>query len=196
MRCGLSARICDKLKIGCGSSHYQSFEPQYWSSKPWDLASRQSWDSWHWPCCRYWAEPLPIPPRIGPGIRCKAPWQPPHHYQSSVRRLLRPTLVFWLSVVAGKVTFLITIETCDLTNITPLFLFFQNIGGVNISGRSLFFLLASMFPPLILELLLFIFLGVFFRGLRRIITWWSWLWILGFDFFGAGQVLRALGLRL
>ena len=72
-------------------------------------------------------------------------------------------LVFWLGVVIGKVAFLITVETCDLTNVTLLLLFLQDIGGINIGNRSQLFPLPSVFPPLTSELLLFILSIVFLR---------------------------------
>ena len=72
-------------------------------------------------------------------------------------------LVFWLSVVAGKVTFLITVETRDFTNVTFLLLFLRDIVGVNVGGRSLLFPLPSVFSFLILEPLFFIFSIVLLR---------------------------------
>ena len=105
-------------------------------------------------------------------------------------------LVFWLGAVAGKVAFLIIIKTRDFTNVTPLFLFLWDIGDVDISGRSLLFPLPSVFPLLTPEPHLLILLVVLFRWLCRIVTWWGWFRILGFGFFEAGQVLRALGLHL
>ena len=129
------------------------------------------------------------------GNRCRVPWWPLYYHQLPARKLLRLTLVFWLGAVAGKVAFLIAVEICDLTNVMPLLLFFQDIGSIDTGGQSLLFLLLSMFLPLTPEFLLFILSVVFFRWLYRIVIWWGWLRIFGFGFFGTGQVFRALGLH-
>ena len=65
-------------------------------------------------------------------------------------------LVFWFGAVAGKVAFLITVETRDLTNVTSFLLFLRDIGGVDVGGRSLLLPLPSVFPPLTPEPLLLI----------------------------------------
>ena len=44
-------------------------------------------------------------------------------------------LVFWLVAVAGKVAFLIAVETRDLTGVT-LLLFLSGVDGVVASGRG------------------------------------------------------------
>ena len=139
---------------------------------------------------------LLVPPGIGQDNGCRILWWPLHYNQSLAWRLPRPILVFWPGVVAGKMTFLITVEIRDLINVMYLLLFLRNIGGVEVGGWSLLFPFLSMFPPLTLEPLLLIFSVVFLRWLHRIVRWWDWLWILRFGFFGARQVLGALGLPL
>ena len=77
--------------------------------------------------------------------------------------MLRPTLVFWLGAVVGIVAFLITVETRDLTGVTPLFFLLQGL-GVGVSGQGLLFL------PLVWEPLLLILLVLLLNRLRRIVT--------------------------
>ena len=61
--------------------------------------------------------------------------------------------------------FLIAVETCDLTGVTPLPFLFRNL-GIGVSGQGLF----VSFPPTVSELFLLIFPILFLSRLRRIVT--------------------------
>lgn len=102
---------------------------------------------------------------------------------------MRLILVFWLSIVAGLVAFLIAVEIHYLAEVMPLLSLLHGL-DIDANGQGLFVLLLFTF----LKLFFLIFL---LNWLCCIATWQNWLWILVFISRARGVfVFGALGLQL